>query len=223
MPSPRPRLAPVTRTVRADAAGLDMAARQFAGCRDVEGRHDADRRRNLVDRQRVAAELQDIALDGAELIVRALASRFQDDIGDHDRAGGRTFLWPHQRHADLRVPVDHRLDLFGMNLEAADIDDAATAAGESVTGAVQFNDVAGIDEALFVEERRGGADIARCRARRADAQRAVFNLHLDAVARLPDIGRGKACKAVVDVEGDTGLGRSISVADARPRKRGAQT
>ena len=82
------------------------------------------------------------------------------------------------------MPVDHRLDLFGMNLQAADIDDAAAAAGESVTVAAQFHDVAGIDEAVLVGERRVGADIARCRARRADAQRAVLDFHLDAVAQL---------------------------------------
>ena len=51
------------------------------------------------------------------------------------------------------MAVDHRLDFLGMNLEAADIDDAAAPADEIIAIAAQFDHVAGIDEAVGIRER----------------------------------------------------------------------
>ncbi len=85
------------------------------------------------------------------------------------------------------MPVDDGLDLLGMNLQAADIDDAAAAADEIIAVATQLDHVAGIDEAVVIGERsRVAADIGVRGALRADPQRAVDHLHLDAVAVLPD-------------------------------------
>src|SRR5215469_5359807 len=196
MPSPRPRLAPVISTVR--ARGLPITPGQFAGRRNVERRHDADRRWHLVQRQHVAAKLQNVGFDRAGFNAGTFA--LEHDVGGHDRAGDRAALRPHQRHADLRMTVDHRFDLFGVNLEAADVDDAAAAAGEHVAVAGEFHHVAGIDETVGIGERYSGADITRRRAWRTDAQRAVFDLHLDAVAIGADIGRGETSTAVADLE-----------------------
>src|SRR5580704_13355492 len=169
MPSPSPRLAPVTKTVR---AALAIAPRQFAGRTDVERRHDRDGRRNLVARQGFAAERQYFVLD-LLLAASARAIGFQHDVGNHDRAGDRALLRPHQRHSHLWMPVDDRFDLLGMYLQSADIDDAAAAAGENVTIAAPLHHVAGIDETVAIAQRMLRAKIALRRARGADTQRAV--------------------------------------------------
>src|SRR5580692_12282772 len=171
MPRPSPRLAPVTRTVR---AVLAIAPRQFSGCADVERRHDRDGSGDFVARQRVAAKLQYVVLDLLLLAAGTRAIGFQHDVGNHDRAGDRALLWPHQRHSHLWMPVDHRLDLLGMNLQSTDIDDAAAAAGKNVAIAAPLHHVTGIDETVAVAQRRVlRAEIALRRARRADTQRAV--------------------------------------------------
>ena len=50
------------------------------------------------------------------------------------------------------MPVDHRLDLFRMHLQSADIDDAAPAPDEVVAVTAPLDDIAGIDEAVVVGE-----------------------------------------------------------------------
>ena len=73
------------------------------------------------------------------------------------------------------------------------------------------------------QRRRIGAQIARRRALRADAQRAVLDLHLDRrCARPPDeLGR-KPGEAVVDVERHAGLGGGEGMGDLRRGIGGAQ-
>ena len=46
------------------------------------------------------------------------------------------------------MAIDDRLDLLGMHLQAADIDDAAAPADEDIAVAAQFDHVAGVDEAI---------------------------------------------------------------------------
>ena len=53
-------------------------------------------------------------------------------------------------------------------------------------------------------------------------QRAVDNPHLDAVACGTNERSRKAGQAIIDVESDAGLGRSVSVTDIGMRKHGAQ-
>src|SRR5580704_6723663 len=211
MPSPSPRLAPVTSTVR---AALAIAPRQFAGRTDVERRHDRDGRGNLVARQRRAAELQYVVLD-LLLAARVSAFGFKHNVGNHDRAGDGISLRPHQRHSHLWMPVDDRLDLLGMNLQPTDIDDAAAAAGKDVTIAAPLHHVAGIDEAVTIAQARMlRAEITLRCTRRADAQCAIDKLQLDAIAvMLQDVGR-KSGEAVIHLESDARFGRSVSVADA---------
>ncbi len=51
------------------------------------------------------------------------------------------------------MPVDHRLDLFRMDLQSADIDDATLAADEVITLAAPLDNVAGVDKAVGVGKR----------------------------------------------------------------------
>src|ERR1700733_6642903 len=138
MPSPRPRLAPVTRTVRAAAlamAAFIMAARQFSGRSDIERWNERNSSWHFVARQGRTAVRQNV---GVDLCFRAGSHAFalQYHIGDHDRAGHGILPRAHQRHPHLRMAIDDGLDFLGVNFLAADIDDAAFAAGESVTVAV---------------------------------------------------------------------------------------
>ena len=95
----------------------------------------------------------------------------EDDVGDHDGAGDRAPARPRARHPYGLVPVDHRLDLLGMDLQPADVDDAAAPADEVVALAAQLDHVAGVDEALGIGERgRIGADIGARRAVGADPE-----------------------------------------------------
>ena len=52
------------------------------------------------------------------------------------------------------MPVDDGFDFLGVNLEAADIDDAAAAADEVIAVAAQFHHVAGVDKAFVVSQRQ---------------------------------------------------------------------
>src|SRR5258708_14772851 len=76
MPSPKPRLPPVTMTLRRMPGHL--------ACRgDLERRDDADSRRNLVRRQRVATGLEDL-VRGAGRLGSALEHHVRGDEGAGD-------------------------------------------------------------------------------------------------------------------------------------------
>src|SRR5579884_2290665 len=77
-----------------------------------------------------------------------------DDVGDDDGAGDRALARAHQRHAHRRMAVERGLDLLGMHLLAADIDDAAAPPDEMVAAVAPLDHVAGIDEAVLAGQRR---------------------------------------------------------------------
>src|SRR5215469_887933 len=97
--NPRPRLPPVTRTSR--------MTRQFSRRIDSQGRNDVDRCRNLVPRKHAAAELQDLVLKVGGLLVSAVCSFPEYDIGNNQRPGDGVLPGPDTRHPDPRVAVDH--------------------------------------------------------------------------------------------------------------------
>ena len=53
------------------------------------------------------------------------------------------------------MAIDHSFDLLGMNLQAADIDDAVAPADEVVAVAAQFDHVAGVHKPVSICQRRG--------------------------------------------------------------------
>src|ERR1043166_6766197 len=93
MPSPRPRLPPVTTILR-------MVAHQLAGLGDVEGRHEADRGRHLVLGKIGAARLHDLAFELGGAVRGCLAGRrrAQQDIRHDNLAGDRIAARTNKRH-----------------------------------------------------------------------------------------------------------------------------
>src|SRR5204863_2475743 len=202
MPRPRPRLPPVTMTLR-------MLANQLSGRADVERRHESNRRGHLVGGEPLVAEPEDVGLVGR----RRLA--VDDDVGDDQRSGDGTAPRPDAGHADGRVTGDHRLDLFGVHLLAADVDDTRPTTEEVVAVTASLHDVAGVHEALFVAQSDVLAEVAAGGPRRADTERTVLDLDLDGAGRADDAGR-KAFQTIVDLEADTRLRRGVGMAHARP-------
>src|SRR6266850_6753529 len=201
MARPRPRLPPVTITLRMTG--------QLAGGGNLERGNETDRRRNLVGGQAVVTDLKDLAPYVHPLATGAarIGLSLQDDVGGDERTGNGTSPGPHHRHADRRVPVDRRLDFLRVDLQSSDVDDAAPSTEEVVPVAAAFHHVAGVDEAFIVGER--GlllAEIADRVARGTDPQRTIldFDLH---IARRADQARRKSLEAVVDFESHTGLRR----------------
>src|SRR5207248_10471567 len=118
-------------------------------------------------------------------------------------------------HADGRVTGDHRLDLFGVHLLAADVDDTRPTTEEVVAVTASLHDVAGVYEALFIAQSDVFAEVAAGGPRRADTERTVLDLDLHGAGRADDAGR-KAFQTIVDLEADTRLRRGVGMAHARP-------
>src|SRR2546426_1840525 len=189
IPRPRPRLPPVTMTLR--------MAGQLAGGGDLEGTNKTDRRRNLVGGQRVVADLKDLALD-----VRAAGLCVQDDVGGDERTGDRTFSRLHPRHSYRRVSVDRRLDFLRVDFQSSDVDDAVPSTEEVVAVAAAFHHVAGVDEAVITCER--GAILADVRdrvPRGTDPQRPIVDFDFD-ITRRSDHARRKPFETIVDFKSD---------------------
>src|SRR6266508_3725206 len=124
-------ISPVTTTLR-------MMPRELAGFGYVKRRDEADHGRHLVLGETGTAALHDLALERRGALAGTVLVRAQQHVGDHDLAGDRIPPRAHQRHPHVRMPVDHRLDLLGMDLEAANIDDAVAPADEMITLAAQL-------------------------------------------------------------------------------------
>ena len=97
-------------------------------------------------------------------------------------------------------------------------DDAAAPADEEETALAELHHVAGVDVAVGIAERLGGAaEIAACRAGRADAERALVDFHRKVAPRRIEQARRKTLEAIIDGEADAGFSGGISVADAGGR------
>src|SRR5271165_7155278 len=116
IPSPSPRLPPVTRMLR-------MTADQLSRSRDVERCHLVQNGGNLMGAQRAAAQGADLAFDCLEPDAGCIGPGIRHDLRDHDCPGDRTRPRRDARHVHGWMPVDYRLDYLRMDLEAADIDD----------------------------------------------------------------------------------------------------
>src|SRR5271166_4450435 len=190
MPSPIPRLPPVTTMLRMLAR---MMPRRFSGGREIERSNEAYGRRHLVLRKAVTADLQDFVLELEGSLIGLIAPPSEDHVGDDDGTGDGILSSAHERHADIGMAVDDGLDLLGMHLQSPDVDDPAPPSDEKVTPAAQFDDVAGIEESFRIEQRPlDAAQIAARGSGRTDAQRAVDHLHLHAAGAAADDACGKA-------------------------------
>ena len=98
--------------------------------------------------------LEDFALQrlDARGCVDAPRFAFHNDIGDHDRAREGILSRSRARHLYARMTVDHRLDLLGMDLQAADVNDTVPSADEIISVTAQFDHIAGVDEAVLICE-----------------------------------------------------------------------
>src|SRR2546426_1103224 len=77
------------------------------------------------------------------------------------------------------MAIDHRLDFLGMDLQSADIDDAAASPDEIIALTAQLQEIAGVHEAFGIEQRRAfGSEIMAGGAGRADSKRTVHYLHV---------------------------------------------
>src|SRR6266513_3056062 len=103
--------------------------RQLAGGGDLERRDEADRCRNFVRSQLIVTDLQDLALEVADV---GAGLCLQDDIRGDERPGHGAFPGSYPRHADRWMPVDRRFDFLRIDLQATDVDEAAAPAEEVV-------------------------------------------------------------------------------------------
>ena len=115
-----------------------------------------------------AARSEDFALPFG-IMRQTLVS--QQDIGEDERAHNRILARESSARADCLMGVERRLDLFWVNLGAADIDDAASPADKIEPIAAPLNHVAGVDEAILIGERElrrrsAGRRLWPCRPRR---------------------------------------------------------
>src|SRR5207302_9523760 len=216
MPRPSPRLAPVTRTLRIPAHDLSCRGNR-------QRRNKVDRRRHLVPGKRCATVLKDRVLESLAASVRSAGFSDQNHVSDDERARDGVLLGTHLRSAHLRVRIDHRLDLLRVHLLAADIDDAVPSADEVIAFAAELDDVPRVDEDVGVWQGFGvAAQIPCCGPRRANAQRALLDLHLHASASLPDQARRKSRQPVADFKPHAGFRRSERMHDGGPRIEGPQ-
>ena len=97
------------------------------------------------------------------------ASIREHHVGDHQCAGDGI---ARARTSDMRTrgsALITRFDLLRIDLETADIDDAAAAAAKIVAACLQLDQIAGVDVAVAARECwRRAAQIARGDALRAD-------------------------------------------------------
>src|SRR5207342_625124 len=99
--------------------------------------------------------------------------------------------------------VQHRFHFFGIDLEAADVDDTADSAPEVIASVLELHHVAGVHVTVIAHEKSGdGSEIAGGVASRANSQRVVHDLELDVAGGLVDERRGKSCQPIVHVEGN---------------------
>src|SRR5580704_16226544 len=125
IPRPRPRLPPVTITLR--------MASHLAGGGNLERGNEPDRRRDLVRGQGVVTELKDLALEVDNLAASGgIGLAFQDDVGGDQRSDDGTPGGPHHRHSYRRVAVDRRFDFLRVDLQHSNVDDAAPSTQEVV-------------------------------------------------------------------------------------------
>src|SRR5436305_781554 len=108
MPSPNPRLPPVTTTLRIVSG---IVAHRFARWRKIDPRNKTDGCWYFVLRQVTAAGFEDRLLELELAFSRLIDLRSENHIGDDNGAGDRVLATAHNRYADLGMTVDDPLNL----------------------------------------------------------------------------------------------------------------
>jgi len=134
-------------------------------------------------------------------------------VGDGDRAGDRILLRPHQRHTHLRMPLITASISSGCTLNPPILMMPPLRPAKSAVAA-PLDDIAGVDETVRVGELLLAADIAGCGPAYVGGARDGVEMKIsDGTLRI------RYGNAIVDIEGDAGLSRGVSVADRGIRKR----
>ena len=82
--------------------------------------------------------------------VDAARFAFHNDISDHNRAREGILSRSRARHLYPRMTVDRSLDLLGMDLQAADVNDTVLSADKIISLTAQLDHVASVDEAILI-------------------------------------------------------------------------
>ena len=116
------------------------------------------------------------------------------------------------------MAIDDRFDFFRMHLQASDVDDPIPPADEVVAAISQFEQVAGIDEAVRVFQDRGAGrpdSGSPCGLSGSASEPSSTFISTPGVCSM--IARRKARKAIVHVKRHAGLCRGESVRDSSLR------
>src|ERR1700679_309025 len=146
IPSPNPRLPPVTITLR-------MVTDELSCLRNRQCRNEIDGGRDLVRGELLAAELEDVLPCLPIVAVLVVGLSVQHDIRNYQSTGDGIFPRPDQRHTNLRMAVDDRFYFLRMDLQASDVDDPIAPADEIVAIPAEFERIPCIHKALRILER----------------------------------------------------------------------
>src|ERR1700722_10286415 len=146
IPSPNPRLPPVTITLR-------MVTDELSCLRNRQCRNEIDGGRDLVRGKFLAAEVQDVLPCLPVVSVFVVGLSLQNDIRNYKSTGDGIFPRSNQRHANLWMAVDDRFYFLRMDLKSSDVDDPITPADEIVAIPAKFERIACIHKALRILER----------------------------------------------------------------------
>src|SRR3954468_21347161 len=103
------------------------------------------------------------------------------------------------------MSIDDGLDLFWVDFQSADIDDAAPTTNEVMAFTALFHNIAGIDKSFGIEKCHVvAAKVAKSRTGRSDAKRTINHFHFDIGVGQTDHVRWKALASVIDLESDAG-------------------
>src|SRR5437867_565565 len=145
IPSPRPRLPPVTMT-------LGIASPELAGCRDRQRRREANRGGDFVGGERPAAGREDLRTRALDRRGVGHVAAGQNNLGRHDRPGNRILARFDERHPHAGMPIDDGFDFLRMDLQTTDVDDPTASSDEEVSIFASLDDIAGVDETVRVAE-----------------------------------------------------------------------
>ena len=104
------------------------------------------------------------------------------------------------RYMNVRMAIGNVVDPFGMDLQATDIDDTASAANGVISIAPLLDHVAGVYKAFFIRQPIWPVQIPECGSARADAERSVNYAQFNRLTFIANQTIRKARQAVADLK-----------------------